>query len=140
MFGENVSEEASSKAQCMRFGADRVYFRPQVSMDLIKTPGFNPILNQITLWMLVISPLTKFALATQPVGFAGILCERIWLTLMVFKMNVTLENLLGLTAPALTVEVCSTPQYKASETDFFTFRSNSLVKHTSPVELVEHTL
>ncbi|TFL06651.1 transmembrane amino acid transporter protein-domain-containing protein [Pterulicium gracile] len=91
MFGENVSEE--------------------VSMDLIKTPGFNPILNQITLWMLVISPLTKFALATQP-------------------MNVTLENLLGLTAPALTVEVQLTRQaYQPSGTR----RTHAVIKRTLAV-------
>jgi vesicular inhibitory amino acid transporter len=44
----------------------------EVSMDLLKTPGYNPILNKITLWMLVISPLTKFALATQPVSIMPI--------------------------------------------------------------------
>ncbi|KAL0950969.1 hypothetical protein HGRIS_007717 [Hohenbuehelia grisea] len=51
-----------------------------ISMDLLNTPGFNPILNQAALWMLVISPLSKFALATQP-------------------LNATLEILLGIDSP-----------------------------------------
>lgn len=32
------------------------------------TPGFNVTLNKIALWGLVISPLSKFALATRPVS------------------------------------------------------------------------
>ncbi|KAF9044884.1 hypothetical protein BDZ89DRAFT_942779 [Hymenopellis radicata] len=48
MFGANVSEE--------------------ISMDLLRTPGYSPILNQAALWMLVISPLSKFALTTQPLN------------------------------------------------------------------------
>lgn len=31
------------------------------------TPGFPPLLNKIALWMIVLSPLTKFALCTRPV-------------------------------------------------------------------------
>ncbi|KAG6842515.1 hypothetical protein C0991_000041 [Blastosporella zonata] len=60
MFGNSVSEE--------------------ISMDLAKTLGYNPILNQLALWMLVISPLSKFALATQP-------------------LNATIEILLGIDIP-----------------------------------------
>ncbi|KAG6911831.1 hypothetical protein DXG01_000078 [Tephrocybe rancida] len=60
MFGNNVSEE--------------------ISMDLVKTSGYSPILNQIALWMLVISPLSKFALTTQP-------------------LNATIEILLGIDVP-----------------------------------------
>ncbi|KAJ4486341.1 transmembrane amino acid transporter protein-domain-containing protein [Lentinula aciculospora] len=48
MFGSNVSDE--------------------ISMDLLKTPGYNYIMNQAALWMLVISPLSKFALTTQPLN------------------------------------------------------------------------
>ncbi|KII93498.1 hypothetical protein PLICRDRAFT_49538 [Plicaturopsis crispa FD-325 SS-3] len=49
----------------------------EVSRDLLETPGFNPLLNEAALWMLVIAPLTKFALATRP-------------------LNITLEIMLGL--------------------------------------------
>ncbi|KAF7978865.1 hypothetical protein HWV62_44343 [Athelia sp. TMB] len=64
MFGINVSDE--------------------VSRDLLQTPGYNPFLNQAALWMLVISPLSKFALCTRP-------------------LNITLEIMLGLetTAPPM---------------------------------------
>lgn len=37
MFGNGVSEE--------------------ISMDLLRTPGYNLILNQLALWMLVVTPL-----------------------------------------------------------------------------------
>ncbi|KAK7058807.1 hypothetical protein VNI00_001431 [Paramarasmius palmivorus] len=50
MFGNQVSQE--------------------ISMDLLRTPGFNPVLNKIALWMLVVSPLSKFALTTQPLNAA----------------------------------------------------------------------
>ncbi|KAJ7677023.1 transmembrane amino acid transporter protein-domain-containing protein [Mycena polygramma] len=50
MFGNSVSQE--------------------VSMDLLSTPGYNTALNQAALWMLVLSPLTKFALTTQPLNTA----------------------------------------------------------------------
>ncbi|KAH7924856.1 hypothetical protein BV22DRAFT_1012389 [Leucogyrophana mollusca] len=59
MFGRSVSDE--------------------ISKDLLATPGYNPLLNKIALWMLVISPLTKFALSTRP-------------------LNVILELMLGLEA------------------------------------------
>ncbi|KAG6878417.1 hypothetical protein C0993_007018 [Termitomyces sp. T159_Od127] len=69
MFGNNVSEE--------------------ISIDLMKTPGYNPILNTFALWMLVISPLSKFALTTQP-------------------LNATIEILLGIDVPLLTPEDMAT--------------------------------
>ncbi|KAF7373238.1 Aa-trans domain-containing protein [Mycena sanguinolenta] len=50
MFGNSVSQE--------------------ISMDLLSTPGYNAALNQAALWMLVISPLSKFALTTQPLNTA----------------------------------------------------------------------
>ncbi|TRM65793.1 transmembrane amino acid transporter protein-domain-containing protein [Schizophyllum amplum] len=58
MFGANVSEE--------------------ISLDLLRTPGYNKLFNQLALWSLVISPLSKFALTTQP-------------------LNATIEMLIGLT-------------------------------------------
>ncbi|GLB36321.1 putative transmembrane amino acid transporter protein [Lyophyllum shimeji] len=71
MFGKSVSDE--------------------ISIDLLQTPGYNPTLNQIALWMLVISPLTKFALTTQP-------------------LNVTIEILFGIEAPlAAPEEMVSKP-------------------------------
>ncbi|KAG8737451.1 hypothetical protein FRC10_008168 [Ceratobasidium sp. 414] len=57
MFGREVSDE--------------------VSVDLMKTPGYNQTLNKIAVWMLVISPLTKFALCTRP-------------------LNITIEIMLGI--------------------------------------------
>ncbi|KAF5382924.1 hypothetical protein D9757_006378 [Collybiopsis confluens] len=65
MFGSNVSDE--------------------ISMDLLKIKGYNPTLNQALLWMLVISPLSKFALTTQP-------------------LNAVLEVLLGLESAAASPE------------------------------------
>ncbi|KAJ7783455.1 transmembrane amino acid transporter protein-domain-containing protein [Mycena maculata] len=38
----------------------------EISMDLLKTGGYNELLNHLALWMLVLSPLSKFALTTQP--------------------------------------------------------------------------
>ncbi|KAH7345347.1 transmembrane amino acid transporter protein-domain-containing protein [Rhizoctonia solani] len=57
MFGRNVSDE--------------------VSVDMMKIPEYNQTLNKIAVWMLVISPLTKFALCTRP-------------------LNVTIEIMLGI--------------------------------------------
>ncbi|KAG7443486.1 uncharacterized protein BT62DRAFT_333748 [Guyanagaster necrorhizus] len=48
MFGTPVSEE--------------------ISRDLLRTPGYNAVLNKICLWMLVVSPLSKFALVVQPLN------------------------------------------------------------------------
>ncbi|KAJ7786003.1 transmembrane amino acid transporter protein-domain-containing protein [Mycena metata] len=38
----------------------------EISMDLLRTPGYNKALNRLALWMLVLSPLSKFALTTRP--------------------------------------------------------------------------
>jgi len=40
----------------------------EISVDLLQTPGYNQALNQIALWMLVLSPLSKFALTYRPVN------------------------------------------------------------------------
>jgi len=50
MFGQSVSDE--------------------VSRDLLHTPGYNPGLNHFALWLLVVSPVSKFALATRPLNIA----------------------------------------------------------------------
>ncbi|KAJ7886674.1 transmembrane amino acid transporter protein-domain-containing protein [Mycena leptocephala] len=50
MFGNSVSQE--------------------ISMDLLSIPGYNSALNEAALWMLVLSPLSKFALTTQPLNTA----------------------------------------------------------------------
>ncbi|KAJ7030117.1 transmembrane amino acid transporter protein-domain-containing protein [Mycena alexandri] len=42
----------------------------EISVDLLATPGYNARLNRAALWMLVISPLSKFALTTQPLNTA----------------------------------------------------------------------
>ncbi|KAJ7024165.1 transmembrane amino acid transporter protein-domain-containing protein [Mycena alexandri] len=52
----------------------------EISMDLLNTPGYNVTLNQAALWMLVLSPLSKFGLTTQP-------------------LNTTLQVLLGIERP-----------------------------------------
>lgn len=57
MFGDNVSAE--------------------VSQNLLQVPGYSPTLNRLALWMLVLTPLTKFPLTTRP-------------------LNIALESLLGL--------------------------------------------
>ncbi|KAF8912834.1 transmembrane amino acid transporter protein-domain-containing protein [Gymnopilus junonius] len=57
MFGNGVSDE--------------------VSIDLLKTAGYNPFLNNLCLWMLVLNPLSKFALSMLP-------------------LNATIEILLGI--------------------------------------------
>ncbi|TFK30607.1 hypothetical protein FA15DRAFT_662607 [Coprinopsis marcescibilis] len=60
MFGDSVSDE--------------------ISIDLLNTPGYSPLLNRMCLWLLVISPLSKFGLNTQP-------------------LNTTIEILLGIDTP-----------------------------------------
>ncbi|KAL1677645.1 transmembrane amino acid transporter protein-domain-containing protein [Schizophyllum commune] len=59
----------------LMFGAD---VSEEISLDLLRTPGYPKQLNQIALWSLVIAPLSKFALTTQP-------------------LNATIEMLLGIT-------------------------------------------
>jgi len=48
MFGNSVSDE--------------------ISRDLLATSGYNSVLNQLVMWLLVITPLTKFALSTRPLN------------------------------------------------------------------------
>ncbi|KAJ7130062.1 transmembrane amino acid transporter protein-domain-containing protein [Mycena crocata] len=52
----------------------------EISTDLLRTGGYSKPLNHLALWMLVLSPLSKFALTTQP-------------------LTATLEILLGIDAP-----------------------------------------
>ncbi|KAJ7166662.1 transmembrane amino acid transporter protein-domain-containing protein [Mycena filopes] len=52
----------------------------EISMDMLATPGYNTALNQAALWMLVLTPLSKFALTTQP-------------------LNTTIQILLGIRRP-----------------------------------------
>ncbi|PWY97614.1 hypothetical protein BCV70DRAFT_221450 [Testicularia cyperi] len=47
MFGRSVSDE--------------------ITRDLARTPGFPVALNGIAIWLIVINPLSKFALATRPI-------------------------------------------------------------------------
>ncbi|CAL1696011.1 unnamed protein product [Somion occarium] len=61
MFGNSVSDEFSK--------------------DLMKIPGYNPILNRVALWGLVLAPLSKYALAARP-------------------LNITLEIFLGIDSGA----------------------------------------
>ncbi|KAJ7762013.1 transmembrane amino acid transporter protein-domain-containing protein [Mycena maculata] len=42
----------------------------EISIDLLATEGYNAAINEAALWMLVISPLSKFALTTQPLNTA----------------------------------------------------------------------
>ncbi|KAJ7145708.1 transmembrane amino acid transporter protein-domain-containing protein [Mycena epipterygia] len=42
----------------------------EISVDLLSTPGYNAAINEAALWMLVLSPLSKFALTTQPLNTA----------------------------------------------------------------------
>lgn len=51
----------------LMFGND-VY--DEVSQNLLHVPGYNPTLNKLALWMLVVTPLTKFALSTRPLNLA----------------------------------------------------------------------
>ncbi|KAI9572808.1 transmembrane amino acid transporter protein-domain-containing protein [Boletus coccyginus] len=66
MFGNSVSDE--------------------ISRDLLATPGYNSTLNQIVMWLLVITPLSKFALSTRP-------------------LNIILESMVGLEIPSLPTSV-----------------------------------
>ncbi|CAE6480796.1 unnamed protein product [Rhizoctonia solani] len=69
MFGRDVSDE--------------------VSVDLMKITEYNQTLNKIAVWMLVISPLTKFALCTRP-------------------LNVTIEIMLG-------IDQCNPPAHSPEQ-------------------------
>lgn len=48
MFGSSVSDE--------------------ISRNLLETSGYNPTLNKLAMWLLVITPLSKFALSTRPLN------------------------------------------------------------------------
>ncbi|KAF8316164.1 hypothetical protein DL93DRAFT_2056652 [Clavulina sp. PMI_390] len=48
MFGSSVSDE--------------------ISQDLLSTPGYNAAFTRTSMWMLVITPITKIALATRPLN------------------------------------------------------------------------
>lgn len=47
MYGANVSDE--------------------ITKDLARTPGFPSMLNKVAVWLIVINPLSKFALAARPI-------------------------------------------------------------------------
>ncbi|KAH0838448.1 transmembrane amino acid transporter protein-domain-containing protein [Lanmaoa asiatica] len=66
MFGNSVSDE--------------------ISKDLLGTPGYNLTLNKLVMWLLVITPLSKFALSTRP-------------------LNIILESMLGLEITSSPVSV-----------------------------------
>ncbi|KAI7953459.1 hypothetical protein MJO28_006006 [Puccinia striiformis f. sp. tritici] len=59
MFGDDVSQE--------------------ITHDILRTPGFPKLINQVTVIMIGINPVAKFALCTRP-------------------LNITIEHLLNLTA------------------------------------------
>lgn len=53
----------------MKFGpSDFDLTTVQFSQDLMRVPGYNPLLNRIAMWGLVLVPISKFALATRPVS------------------------------------------------------------------------
>lgn len=66
MFGNNVSDEVSTPSSSPNRVSKVV--EPQFSQELTITPGYNPTLNRLAVWGLVIAPLSKFALATRPVS------------------------------------------------------------------------
>ncbi|KAF9240946.1 transmembrane amino acid transporter protein-domain-containing protein [Melanogaster broomeanus] len=66
MFGSSVSDE--------------------ISKDLLATPGYNATLNQLAMWSLVVTPLSKFGLSTRP-------------------LNITLETMLGLGSTSKTSSI-----------------------------------
>lgn len=39
----------------------------EITKDLARTPGFPVALNSVAIWLIVINPLSKFALATRPI-------------------------------------------------------------------------
>ncbi|RXW18225.1 hypothetical protein EST38_g7607 [Candolleomyces aberdarensis] len=74
----------------LMFGND---VHDEISIDLLITPGYSSLVNQICLWLLVISPISKFGLNAQP-------------------LNATLEILLGLDTPGF-----SSPEGLAAKPD-----------------------
>jgi len=51
----------------LMFGND---VNDEISQNLLQVPGYSPALNKLALWMLVLTPLTKFALSTRPLNIA----------------------------------------------------------------------
>ncbi|KAI0307854.1 transmembrane amino acid transporter protein-domain-containing protein [Multifurca ochricompacta] len=51
----------------LMFGND---VNDEISQNLLQIPGYSPVLNRLALWMLVVTPLTKFALSTRPLNIA----------------------------------------------------------------------
>ncbi|EST04772.1 Amino acid transporter, transmembrane [Kalmanozyma brasiliensis GHG001] len=39
----------------------------EITKDLARTPGFPRVLNSVAIWLIVVNPLSKFALATRPI-------------------------------------------------------------------------
>ncbi|KAJ2918943.1 hypothetical protein MD484_g1378, partial [Candolleomyces efflorescens] len=74
----------------LMFGND---VHDEISIDLLITPGYSSLVNQVCLWLLVISPISKFGLNAQP-------------------LNTTLEILLGLDTTPI-----SSPEELAAKPD-----------------------
>jgi vesicular inhibitory amino acid transporter len=54
MYGNSVSDEVCA----IRFRIWAAFLiATQLSVDMLNTQGFNPLLNQAALWMLVLNPL-----------------------------------------------------------------------------------
>jgi vesicular inhibitory amino acid transporter len=54
MYGNHVSDEVCNIVLHRWVALKKA---SQLSMDMLNTPGFNPLLNQAALWMLVLNPL-----------------------------------------------------------------------------------
>ncbi|OZJ05932.1 hypothetical protein BZG36_01225 [Bifiguratus adelaidae] len=63
MFGENTMQE--------------------ITQNLMTTPGYSPILNQLAVWLIVVNPLTKYALTLNPINVT----VEIWLFRHAFFKN-----------------------------------------------------
>ncbi|KNC97552.1 uncharacterized protein SPPG_09433 [Spizellomyces punctatus DAOM BR117] len=51
----------------LMFGNDVL---PEITLNLASIPSYNPVLNKLTLWLIAINPVTKYALAVRPVHMA----------------------------------------------------------------------
>jgi hypothetical protein len=56
MFGDNVCDEVTTVLLPPIHLSD-VDVGEQVSQNLLQVPGYNPTLNRLALWMLVLTPL-----------------------------------------------------------------------------------
>ena len=56
MFGDNVYDEVTTVLLPPIHLSD-VHVVEQVSRNLLEVPGYNPALNRLALWMLVLTPL-----------------------------------------------------------------------------------